>query len=201
VACAFWLLVVGAAMATRTFKRGLWGADGLESAAMLILLLGCASSQRLRASLAGIGMPRLLFVAGLTGLVLWGQLVRNNRVSYPFLQWSMYTKKDPPNEYFEYRVRHRSGEQGLFRFGELMAFTGPEGRVLENRIARALQPDAEGGLPAAGSDALRELVATYNRSHQEDPVVHMLVTRLTVPIRDFAGRESIRREPVLEVRF
>jgi hypothetical protein len=206
LALGVWLLVVGGAMATRPFKKGLFGPDGLESMAFLVLLLAFASSRRLRALLASIGRPRALLVTAVLALVLWGQLVRDNRVSFPFLQWSMYTKKDPPNDYLEYVARYRSGDTGLFPFGRLTSFSGSQlsdsqGRVLENRITKWLDPEEGEVASDAARAELAKLVATYNAGHGDDPVVHLAVMRRSVPIRGFTGRESIRSEQILELRF
>jgi hypothetical protein len=205
-AAGLWLLVVGGALATRRFKKGLFGPDGLESMAFLVLLLAFASSARLRALLAGIGRPRAPLVAAVLGLVLWGQLARDNRVSFPFLQWSMYTHEDPPNHYLEYVATHRSGAAGLFPFGRLTAFSGSQasnaqGRVLENRITKWLTPE-EGEIASDAARAeLAKLVATYNAAHAGDPVVRLSVMRRSFAIRGFTGRESIRSEALLEMRF
>lgn len=205
-AAGLWLLVVGGAMSTRPFKKGLFGLDGLESMAFLLLLLAFASSARLRALLAGIGRPRALLVAAVLGLVLWGQLARDNRVSFPFLHWSMYTHKRPPNHYLEYVATYRSGEAGLFPFGRLTLFSGsqvldPQGRMLESRITMWLTPE-EGEIASDAARAeLEKLVATYNAAHAADPVVRLSVMRRRVPIQGFTGRESIRSEALLEMRF
>jgi hypothetical protein len=205
-AAGLWLLVVGGAMSTRPFKKGLFSLDGLESMAFLLLLLALASSARLRALLAGIGRPRALLVAAVLGLVLWGQLARDNRVSFPFLHWSMYTHKRPPNHYLEYVATYRSGEAGLFPFGQLTLFSGsqvldPQGRMLESRITTWLTPE-EGEIASDAARAeLEKLVVTYNAAHAADPVVRLSVMRRRVPIQGFTGRESIRSEALLEMRF
>ena len=206
LALVLWLLVVGGALATRPFEADCCGHDAFESLAMGALLLAFAASRRVRSLLGGIGLPRALFVSALLGLALWGQLARDNRVSFPFLAWSMYTKQDPPSEYLDFEVRYRNGETGRFPFGQLASFAGskfmvPQGRALENRITQWLDPERGALDPETARTELGKLVATYNARHPDNPVVSMTVLRCSVPIRDFAGRESVVREPLLEVGF
>jgi len=206
LALVLWGLVVGAARATRPFEAGLLGPEVLESLAAGALLLAFASSRQVRSQLAGIGSPRALFVIALLGLVLWGQLARDNRASFPFLHWSMYTSRAPSNEYLEFEVRYRNGETGLFPFGQLTSFSGskflaPQGRALENRLTKWLRPGPGAPVPAMARAELAKLAATYNARYRGNPVVSMTVVRRTVPIQDFTGRESVLREPLLEMGF
>lgn len=204
IALLLWLLVVVGASAARPLEEGLLGPDGIERVAVLGLLLAFASSRRLRALLAGIGAPRAFFVIALVCFVLWGQLARDNRASFPFLHWGMYTSRAPSNEYLDFEVRYRNGETGLFPFGELASFSGSmflpsRGRALENGVAKWLRPEA--ATPDRARAELAKLAATYNRLHPGAPVVSMTVVRRVVPIRAFTGRETVRREPILELRF
>lgn len=206
LAVGLWLLVVGGARATRRFEKDLFDLDGLECLAYLVLLLSFASSKRLRMLLAGMGPVRSFLVAAVLGLVLWGQLARDNRVSFPFLEWSMYTHKRPASDYLEYVATHRSGGTGPFPFGQLIVFAGsqvlsPQGRMLESRFARWFDREA-GEIASDGARAeLAKLVATYNAMHGADPVVRLSVMRRNVPIHAYAGRASIRSEVLLELRF
>lgn len=201
-----WLLIVGGAAATRPFGPGPFGADALESLAVGALLLAFASSAQVRSLLADIGRPRALFVTALLGLVLWGQLARDNRTSFPFLHWSMYTDPDPPRTYLEFEVRYRNGETGPFRFGQLTSFSGskflaPKGRALESRITKWLDPARGALVPDEARAALAKLVATYNARHRDNPVASLAVVRRRVPSSGFAGRESVLREPLFEMGF
>lgn len=204
LALLLWLLVVCGARVTRPVEGGLLGTDAIESAAVLVLLLAFASSQRLHALLAAIGAPRALFVTALLALVLWGQLARDNRASFPFLHWSMYTARNPSNEYLEFDVRRRSGEAGPFPFGDLASFSGSaflpsRGRALENAVTKWLGRETFD--PARARAELAKLVATYNGQHPADPVVSLTVARRVVAIRDFEDRDSVGREPLLEMAF
>jgi hypothetical protein len=206
LALVLWGLAVGGASATRPFEGGFFGPEALESLAAGVLLLAFAASQRLRSLLTGIGAPRALFVTALLGLLLWGQLARDNRASFPFLHWSMYTSRTPSNAYLEFEVRYRNGETGPFPFGQLTSFSGskflaPQGRALENRITKWSRPAPGAPVPAMARAELAKLAATYNARHRDNPVASMSVVRRTVPIHDFTGRESVLREPLLEIGF
>lgn len=200
VAALVWLIVVAGAAATRPFER----AERIESLAIGALLLAFASSARVRELLAAIGRPRAAFVIALLGLVLWGQLARDARASFPFLPWSMYTNPAPQPAYLEFEARYRDGATGPFPFGALATFAGSKflsskGRALENRITQWLDP-ARGALaPDRARAELGKLAATYNAQHPGDPVVSIAVVRRVVPIQAFASRESIAREPLLEL--
>lgn len=201
-ALLLWLLVVAGARATRPLDAR--GPDGIESTAILVLLLTFAASQRLRSLLADVGRLRALFVIALLGLVLWGQLARDNHASFPFLPWSMYTATNPSNEYLEFEVRYRSGGTGPFAFGRLASFRGSKflpsrGRALENGITKRLRRNPF--VPDRARAELAKLVATYNRQNPSDPVVALTVVRRVVPIHAFTGRDSVRREPLLEMGF
>ena len=206
LAVGLWALVVAGANATRPFEGGLRGTVALESLAVGLLLLALALSSRLRSLLGAIGRVRALWVIALLALVLWGQLARDNRASFPFLHWSMYTSPTPANEYLDFEVRYRSGRTGLFPFGALATFSGSrfvasQGRALEARAAQWLAPARGGPVPQSARAELAKLVATYNARHRDDPIATLIVARRRVPIRDFAGRTSVLREPLLEMDF
>jgi hypothetical protein len=206
LALALWGFVVCAALATRPFETGFFGPEALESVAVGALLLAFASSRRIRALLVGIGAPRALFVIALLGLSLWGQLARDNRTTFPFLHWSMYTSKAPQSRYVEFEVCYRNGETGLFPFGQFTSFSGSKflpsrGRTLENRITKWLDPARGARGPDTARAELAKLAATYNARHRDNPLAALSVVRRSVPIHDFAGRASVSREVLLEMRL
>lgn len=206
IAVALWAIVVGSAPATSSAGGELAAPDLIERAAIGLLLLGFASSARLRTLLAVIGALRACLVLALLGLVLWGQILRDNRTSFPFLHWSMYTRSAPPTDYVDFEVRHRSGATGTFPFERLTSFSGsnflrPRGRALETRVTSWVRAGDGSLAPAAARAELAKLVAIHNARHGDDPIVALTVVRRVVPLHGFTGRESVGREPLLELRF
>ena len=153
-----------------------------EAVVLLALILGAAAVAPLRSLIMRTGWRAVLLLL-LPALVCWGQLVRNDTRTYPFISWNMYTNADTLPEFLEYVAVYADGTRGDFPFHLMISMSG--GRPLESRFGKQIRSAPGPEQAETVKQELRILAELYNRRFPENPVEKIIVNRLVIDVRAF----------------
>jgi hypothetical protein len=187
-----WIVLLGLAV---------WMAPNLEVTCYAILLGWLAGRKPFRVLLGQLSLPYQVFLLSFLLAVLAGQVINQETKTYPVVAWPMFTNPvagDP--DYFEYLGILPDGwEVELLVREEL--FPPPLGQNLMVQLARLARSIAGPRSGAANPQdvahyegLVRALAQKYNAMHPGQHVHAVDVWRCTVPVRNYLGPSSIRRE-------
>jgi hypothetical protein len=178
----------------------------LEAALCGVLVVWLARRRELIALVQRLDVGRRVFLAAFFALLVAGHLADQGPTTWPFVPWSMYTesaREDPT--FHEIHARYASGrERELSVFGAFPAFSTQLRGHMENlAVAIATEPDGarREELGRTYDRLLRALADVATAQSPDDPVVAVEVRRATVPLRAWAGPDSIRRETTRRIEL
>lgn len=200
------MAVAWLALVIATTGLGLHRAIGFPPQAVMEFLLlalplaGLATNRRLRTALAAGGWTHMLAGSALVGGLFVGQFHGAVHDTFPFVPWTMYATTAPAEAVFhEYTALRRDGTRQALNPRALL---GAFGASITNRLdelARAIReearPDLRRTFIANYEALLRAMARAYNRSHPENPLRSILVSRNLVPRRGYCGPACVRSEP------
>ena len=165
-----------------------------ESAVYLAFLLLLARSASLQALLGVLGRRRRVFLVGLVGIMIGGQLVDRSGWTFPFVDWSMYAY--PPDhlpKYYEYTGVMRSGAETESPFGGMYDSRRIRWKLkgLARRQENADTDDQRKEAKKRYERMLGDAAAEYNRRHPEDPLRTVRVRECIIPLDGISGRSAI----------
>jgi hypothetical protein len=172
----------------------------LEINCYAVLLIWLTTRKPLRTLFGQLNYGhRILLVSFVIALVA-AQVIQQESKTFPMVPWAMFTKPVSGNpDYFEYTAtRSDGGEVNLLLREEL--FPEPLGQNLMIHLAKLARLSADPD-SCSPEDVLRfekmvkVLAKSYNQLHSDSPVLVVHVWRCTIPIGDYHGSSSIRREP------
>jgi len=197
IALAIWVLAVTPSLIAKRINPRISDPYWIEALVFLLGLLFLASFHDTRMLLEKIGRLRSFILLSVLSLLIYGQLENNCSRTYPFCAWSMYTSPRPLTTFARYDVVYKDGATGEFPFQSVLAYT--PGRPFEARFRPYVVFYREGKTAKHLKKELNQLVKTYNRRHPENPIMHLTAFRVTVPIENFEGKDSLIIEPVMEI--
>lgn len=147
---------------------------------------------------ACLGRRRSVVLTVLLGMFAFCHLVRvpgEGLRTYPFVEWSMYTRPSAHSTYMRFLATHASGRRAHYPFEELY---GRAPRAMMRRFEPAAKaalgdsaPDRAAAARRGLEDDLRRLTDVYNRRHAADPIVTLEAEHCTFVTKEYHGRDSI----------
>jgi hypothetical protein len=200
-----WLVVAGAGLSLRSQGSRVTSTAIVESLFHLAVLLFLARQDALRDLLAELPRPRRWLLIGLFGLLLIGQLGGRNRLTFPFVQWGMYTNSFAGNRYLDYTATREDGVEIRFPIVEVYPTAG---RHIVWKVAPLMAVGMRGNAGPSRDDALAQVDALllaygrrYNNARPTAPVKGIHVWECAIPIDDYRGPSSITRRRVRSVEI
>ncbi len=165
----------------------------LEAGIYCGLLVWLARQRPLLNLLRAVSAPYRILLGTLVVALPAGQMVGRNQWTYPWVGWAMYTGSIPGDVvYLDYTVVLASGEESDWPVARLFSRIG-------KKVAWKLRTFDQDGAIDAHDRMLVALAERYNRAHAENAVQTIRVWRCVVPMDEYHGRGSVRREFQREV--
>lgn len=159
------------------------------------LLLRDAAVRRVIASL---GRARTAAVAILFGAFAFFHLVGirgEGLKTYPFVEWSMYTRPSSRSTFMRFVATHASGRRAHYPFEDLY---GRSPRSMMRRFEPAARmalgesgPDRAEAARRGLEDDLQRLAELHDRRHPADPIVALDAEHCMIVTAEYRGRESV----------
>lgn len=146
--------------------------------------------------LSKIGKFRLIFFVILSILLFSGQGIKNNRITYPFSYWGMYSSSNAPNTFIEYNIELSSGEKIHYPF-EIITNYSP--RAFMRKIENLLPPNA--GSEEQLEELLLSLRNILEQQYPEKEVSKIIIERVKVPVNKWDKIRSLKKSTIHTLHF
>lgn len=145
------------------------------------------------------------FSTGLLTVLILGQVVRQDHRTFPFINWRMYGTVAPSANpiFYEYFGKLRSGNTIPFYPAQVLAAAG--GRI-DSELADQIE-DIQAEQDASRQyqrmmiykATLKALADLYNKTHEDDPIITISVSKYAVPLENYQKDSLIERQFLFDV--
>ena len=177
----------------------------LEGALLGLLLWALAGFAPLVARVRAVPASYRRFALGLVFFLVLGQVVKETTYTYPFAKWTMYgavRSEDPL--FYEYYALRSSGAEEVFNPATVIR------PLKRSRMTNLLTQQIDAVRAAEDADArarhmrlheatLRALARLRDEEGRVDPILSIRVVEGQVPLRSYAGEQSLQRRPLWKV--
>ncbi len=149
----------------------------------------------------GLGVLRVTIISLILFCTILGQGLKNNKLTYPFSYWGMYSDKYTGNTYTEFLISLDDGTELHYPFRDLTFFSRRAFmRKVENmdRIVNRF-PDSDEMVARVDQKKLDSfltgLTLIYERQNPDSKVVRFDIYLVSIPVHNWQGLESLHRTP------
>jgi len=142
----------------------------------LIILAILFSLPTIKKQLAEFSPSLRRFLLCLLFLSVGSQLAGTPSITYPFVDWSMYTSADPwPLEYYEFIAVHKSGERSSLLESELPVQLRPFSSKLSGLLESSLEmPEQTAKQYRLFDDSVKAVSQLHPNSTFDDPIIKVI---------------------------
>lgn len=187
VILAYWAVIAAAAY-RHTIRPG--GETLLEMAAQLLLLLALFAIPALRSAFIELRSGYKLLVAGLGAVILAGQIISNDRKTYPFPNWPMFCRPVTSDTvtHIDFIATYATGKSGYFPLHDITHSRFPQ--AFKRRFKLPVRAYVAGAADSTILDSLERdvtrLIGIYNARTPDDPVRSIAVIQRRFRISEYA---------------
>lgn len=156
---------------------------------------------------AGIERYKLILIWVLIFMAILGQGLKDNKLTYPFSYWGMYSSPYTSNSFLEYNITLKDGTSLHYPFDEVTYFSR---RAFMRKIddkhraatsTSASDTTAKHEVRENLDDMLRALSAIYETNHPGTEIIKFEIDEVRIPIHNWEGKKSLTRNNTYSFRL
>lgn len=170
----------------------------VELLVYVILLAALLWSSRIRSTFSALDRRRQWLIGSIIAAAIFAQLIGLPRLTYPFVDWTMYSQVHPANTFIRYDAVRESGHREHLPIDRLSPSTSP--RAAMASLSILAQSEDESDHERLGT-AIQGFTSIENRRNPTDPIVRVIVSRCSIEVSGAgAGEVACERLHVVEVQ-